>query len=129
MFQNPHASLCFEQLFIAWASPSELLSQARGFLLPLVPALSLLPFFSSSQLPTSPSFQLFSELPGGCIFLCCFLVCKDASPKEKKMGFHLQSNLAPPLPSYKMLDNQMISWSLTFPINEMGKLRLTLQGS
>lgn len=45
------------------------------------------------------------------------------------MGFHLQSNLAPPLSSYEMLDNQMIFGALHFPINEMGKLRLTLQGS
>ena len=45
------------------------------------------------------------------------------------MGFYLQSNLAPPLPSYEMLDKQMIFWSLTFPINEVGKLVLTLQGS
>ena len=122
MFQNPRALLCFEQLFIAWASPSALLSQAWGFLLPPHPTLSLPPF-SSSQLPTCSFFQLFSELPGGCIFLC-----KDATLR-KKMGFHLQSNLAPPLPSYEMLDKQMISWSLTFPINEVGKLVLTLQGS
>ena len=43
MFQNPHASLCFEQLFIAWASPSALLSQAWGFLLLPLPAVLSLP--------------------------------------------------------------------------------------
>lgn len=44
------------------------------------------------------------------------------------MGFHLQSNLPPPLPSYEMLDKQMISWSLTFPINEWENWGLPCRG-
>ena len=83
MFQNPCASLCFEQLFIAWASHSALLSQSWGFLLLPLP-LSFFPSSSCfSQLPTCPSSQLLYELPGGWVFLCCFLVCKDTTQRRK----------------------------------------------